>query len=169
MVTLFVTRPLTAEVLVDGALEATIWLLLATIGLVLTLRRPRNPIGWLYAAAAALVWTAYVPWDPWVDQLPRIGRPLPLAAHLAALAGDCWWAVGLTLAIILPLLLLPKGRRRSRRYDAARTVEGFAARLREQVDLDALAAELLAVVDQTVQPTTASLWLRPPPGPRPPR
>jgi hypothetical protein len=48
-------------------------------------------------------------------------------------------------------------------------VAGFAARLREQVDLDALAAELLAVVDQTVQPTTASLWLRPPPGPRPPR
>jgi hypothetical protein len=48
-------------------------------------------------------------------------------------------------------------------------VEGFAARLREQVDLDALAAELLAVVDQTVQPTTASLWLRPPASPRPPQ
>jgi hypothetical protein len=49
-----------------------------------------------------------------------------------------------------------------RRYDAARTVEGFAARLRDQVDLDALRAELLTVVDQTVQPTQASLWLRPP-------
>jgi hypothetical protein len=48
-----------------------------------------------------------------------------------------------------------------RRYDAARTVEAFSARLREQVDLDTLSAELLAVVDQTVQPTTASLWLRP--------
>jgi hypothetical protein len=47
------------------------------------------------------------------------------------------------------------------RYDAARTVEGFSARLRDQVDLDTLAAELLAVVDQTVQPTRASLWLRP--------
>jgi hypothetical protein len=55
-----------------------------------------------------------------------------------------------------------------RRYDAARTVEGFAARLREQVDLDALAAELLVVVDQTVQPTRASLWLRPPASPRSP-
>jgi hypothetical protein len=49
-----------------------------------------------------------------------------------------------------------------RRYDAARTVEHFAARLRDQVDLDALNTELLAVVDQTMQPTTAWLWRRPP-------
>ena len=48
-----------------------------------------------------------------------------------------------------------------RRYDATRTVEGFAARLRDQVDLDALHGELLTVVDQTMQPTRASLWLRP--------
>jgi hypothetical protein len=48
-----------------------------------------------------------------------------------------------------------------RRYDAARTVEHFAARLRDQVDLDALHGELLGVVDRTMQPTRASLWLRP--------
>jgi hypothetical protein len=48
-----------------------------------------------------------------------------------------------------------------RRYDAARTVEGFAVRLRDQVDLDVLNRELLAVVDRTMQPTRASLWLRP--------
>jgi hypothetical protein len=47
-----------------------------------------------------------------------------------------------------------------RRNDAARTVEVFATRLRDQVDLDALHAELLAVVDQTVQPTQPTLWLR---------
>jgi hypothetical protein len=48
-----------------------------------------------------------------------------------------------------------------RRYDAARTIQAFSARLRQQVDLDALTAELLAVVEETVQPTQASLWLRP--------
>ncbi len=48
-----------------------------------------------------------------------------------------------------------------RRYDAARTIEGFSARLRQQVDLDTLTGELLGVVEQTVQPTSVSLWLRP--------
>ena len=47
-----------------------------------------------------------------------------------------------------------------RRYDAARTIQAFSARLRQQIELDALTAELLAVVDQTMQPTRASLWLR---------
>jgi hypothetical protein len=114
-VTLAVTRPLTADVLLQGAGDAIPWLLFATIGLVLTLRRPTNPIGWLYAAAG-LVWTLNVPWDPWVDQLLRTGRPLPLAARLAALAGDSLWAVGIALAVTLPLLLLPDGRLRSRRW-----------------------------------------------------
>jgi hypothetical protein len=48
-----------------------------------------------------------------------------------------------------------------RRYDAAQTIAAFSARLREEVDLDTLTGELLAVVEQTMQPTRASLWLRP--------
>jgi hypothetical protein len=54
-----------------------------------------------------------------------------------------------------------------RRHDAARIIEGFGARLRDQVDLDTLTTDLLAVVDQTIQPTQASLWLRTPPEPSP--
>jgi hypothetical protein len=49
-----------------------------------------------------------------------------------------------------------------RRHDAARIIEAFGASLRDQVDLDTLTAEVLTVVDQTMQPTRASLWLRPP-------
>ena len=51
-----------------------------------------------------------------------------------------------------------------RRFDGAQSVERFSARLRQQVDLDALSTELLGVVDQTMQPTAVSLWLRHPAG-----
>jgi hypothetical protein len=48
-----------------------------------------------------------------------------------------------------------------RHYDTTQTVEAFSARLREQIDLDTLSAELLTVAEQTMQPTQVSLWLRP--------
>jgi hypothetical protein len=50
-----------------------------------------------------------------------------------------------------------------RKYDAAKTIERFSGRLRDELDLDTLSGELLAVVDQSMQPTVASLWLRPSP------
>jgi hypothetical protein len=79
-----------------------------------------------------------------------------------------WAIAGVTLAVAA--LFQPARRRiqstvdrrfNRRRYDAAKTIEGFSVRLRDQVDLDTLTAELLAVVDQTVEPTKATLWLRP--------
>jgi peptidoglycan/LPS O-acetylase OafA/YrhL len=48
-----------------------------------------------------------------------------------------------------------------RRYDTAQTVAAFSVRLRDHTDLDTLTAEVLGVVDQTMQPTRAWLWLRP--------
>jgi hypothetical protein len=48
-----------------------------------------------------------------------------------------------------------------RRHDTAQTIAAFSDRLHQQIDLDSLSAELLAVVDQTMQPTQVSLWLRP--------
>jgi hypothetical protein len=107
-------RPLTPALLTRGAATALAFPLgFATVGLVLSLRRPANPIGWLYAASG-LAWALGEPFQPWLDQLVRDHWPLPVAAQLAAVAGGFLWAPAVALGLTLPLLLLPGGRLRSR-------------------------------------------------------
>jgi hypothetical protein len=98
------------------------------------------------------------------------GAVLVLGQVSGGVAGNppSWAVAGATLAVAA--LFQPARRRiqavvdrrfNRRKYDTAKTVDAFSVRLRSQVDLDALSAELLAVADQTMQPTTVSLWLRP--------
>jgi len=93
---------------------------------------------------------------------------LALQAIVAPLTGSNEIAVaGSTLLVFA--LFAPIRRRVQRlvdrrfnrtRYDAERTVAAFAGRLRDQVDLEHLQAEILATVSQAVEPSSVSLWLR---------
>jgi hypothetical protein len=99
-----------------------------------------------------------------------VGAILVLGQLFGGVTDDLpsWVVAGATLAVAA--LFQPARRRLQQvvdrrfnrhRYDAARTIDAFSVRLRDQVDLDTLTTELLAVVDHTVEPTTSSLWLRP--------
>lgn len=106
-----------------------------------------------YASVTGLLVATYVGLVTAVSRLTPSGNSLAVAASTLSVA-----------ALFQPL------RRRVQqwvdrhfnraRVDAQLTVEAFSRKLREQVDLEAVRADLLAVAHQTMQPTSAALWLR---------
>jgi hypothetical protein len=109
-------RPLTAGLLAGVAGVALAYPLgYATVGLVVALRRPANPIGWLFSASG-LVWALMISFEPWLNSLLVEHRPLGLAGQVAVVVQEVGWVPAIALGLALPLLLLPDGRLRSRRW-----------------------------------------------------
>jgi hypothetical protein len=108
----------------------------------------------LTAALGIVYIAAFLALQAVLAPLTASGGPLAVAASTLAV-----------FAIFQPLrrrLQSTMDRRFNRsRYDAQRTVEAFAARLRDEVDLDRLGGAVQSVVGQTLAPASVGIWLRP--------
>ena len=110
----------------------------------------------VYAALTIVLGAAYV------------GLVLGGQVLFSSVAGGSNLAIAVSTLVVAALFLPVRSRiqrivdRRfnRRRYDAQRTLEAFGSRLREQMELETLSADLRGVVLETMQPSHASLWLR---------
>ena len=110
----------------------------------------------VYVALTVILGAAYV------------GLVLAGPALFSSFAGGSNLAIAASTLVVAALFLPVRSRVQGfvdrrfyrRRYDAQRTLEAFGIRLREQVELDALATDLAAVVSETMQPAHVSVWRR---------
>jgi hypothetical protein len=110
----------------------------------------------IYAAVSAVLLAAY------------IGGVALFQFVLAPVTAGSGVAVAISTLVVVALFQPVRTRIRSAvdrrfyrsKYDAERTLDTFAARLREQIDLASLERELVGVVNDTMQPVHASVWLR---------
>jgi len=117
VVTLVVTRPVTAAVLAEGGrVRAGVPARLCHRGAGAGAAAAGQPDRLAVRRLGALIWSLTIPFDPWVDQLMLDHRPLPLTAKLGAVVGEYNWTPAIAYGITLPALLVPNGRLRSRRW-----------------------------------------------------
>ena len=97
------------------------------------------------------------------------GSIVVLQQLLAPITGESDLAVVLS-TLLIAALFLPLRRRVQdaidrrffrRKYDAEKVLQQFAATARDETDLDALTAELLRVIQETMEPEHVSMWLKP--------
>lgn len=144
-------------------------LLTAGVGALVAARRPANPIGWLlsasdilinrtlvYGALSAVLAAAYL---VFVLAFETAFRPVAERSEVAVALSTL-----VVVALFAPLrrriqLLVDRRFYRSR-DDATRTLDAFSVTLRDKLDLEAVGADLVGAVSDTVQPAHATLWLR---------
>jgi hypothetical protein len=112
----------------------------------------------VYAALTALLLGAYV---MLIIVLQTLIDPLASGSNLVV-AGSTLTVAALFRPLRARVQRAVDRRFYRRRYDASRTLETFAERLRDEIDLETLALELRAIVVETMQPAHISLWVRAP-------